>query len=134
MSEHAIERFVEIFVFLNFLVVGVSHITQARAWDEFFALLRAKGGAGVICNGLLALTFGSIVVAGHNVWSGLPMVVTLVGWAQLLKGFLHLAVPGLGERSMRMAVTNPLNKFRVGGALLLLINVPIGWLVFSRFV
>src|SRR5688572_2614108 len=134
MSEHAIERFVDIFVFLNFLVVGVSHITQARAWDEFFAMLRTKGRAGVMVNGLLALTFGSIVVAGHNVWSGLPMVVTLVGWAQLLKGFLHLAVPGLGERSMRMAVTNPLNKFRVGGALLLLINVPIGWLVFSRFV
>ncbi len=128
----AVQRFVEWFVFLNFLVVGISHIAQARAWDDFFALLRAKGRAGVIFNGLLALTFGSIVVAGHNVWGGLPTVVTLVGWAQLLKGFLHLAIPGVGERSMRMAETNPLNKFRIGGALMLLLTVPIGWLVFSR--
>lgn len=132
MSDHAIQRFVEVFVFLNFLVVGISHITQARAWDEFFALLRAKGSAGAIFNGLLALTFGSIVVAGHNVWSGLPIVVTLVGWAQLLKGFLHLTVPGIGKRSMRMAETNPVSKFRIGGSLLLLVNLPIGWLVFSR--
>ena len=132
MNDHAIERFVEVFVFLNFLVIGVSHITQARAWDEFFALLRSKGRAGVIFNGMLALTFGSIVVAGHNVWSGLPIVVTLVGWAQVLKGVLHLTVPGIGERSMRMAETNALNKFRIGGAALLLVNVPIAWLVLSR--
>lgn len=133
MSDDAIQRFVQLFVFLNFLVVGMSHIAQARAWDEFFALLRAKGRAGVIVNGLLALTFGSIVVAGHNVWGGLPTVVTLMGWAQLLKGFLHLAVPGIGERSLRMAETNPVNKFRIGGVVLLLVDVPIGWLVFSRF-
>lgn len=132
MTDDAIQRFVELFVFLNFLVVGISHITQARAWDEFFALLRAKGRAGVMINGLLALTFGSIVVAGHNVWSGLPTIVTVIGWGQLLKGFLHLAVPGVGERSLRMAETNPLNKFRIGGAVMLVVNVPIAWLVFSR--
>ena len=133
MSADSIPQFVEQFVFLNLLVVGISHIALARAWDEFFAMLRAKGKAGVIVNGLLALTFGSIVVAGHNVWSGLPVVVTIMGWAQLLKGFLHLVVPGVGERSLRMAETNPLRKFRIGGAVLLLINVPIAWLVFSRF-
>lgn len=127
----AVQRFVEWFVFLGFLVVGISHIAQARAWDEFFALLRAKGRAGVIVNGLLALTFGSIVVAGHNVWGGLPTIVTLVGWAQLLKGFLHLAVPGIGERSLQMAETNPLNRFRIGGAVMLAVDVPIGWLIFA---
>lgn len=127
----AVQRFVEWFVFLNFLVVGISHITQARAWDEFFALLRAKGRAGAMINGMIALTFGSIVVAGHNVWGGLPTVVTLVGWAQLVKGFLHLAVAGMGERSMRMAETNPLSKFRIGGAVMLAVNVPIAWLLFA---
>lgn len=132
-GSQAVQHIIEWFVFLNFLVVGMSHIAQARAWDEFFALLRAKGRAGVIVNGLLALTFGSIVVAGHNIWSGLPVIVTIVGWAQLLKGFLHLVVPGVGERSLRMAETNPLWKFRVGGAVMLLVNVPIAWLVFSRF-
>ena len=33
--------------------------------------------------------------SGHNVWSGgaLPVVVTLVGWAALLKGVALLLVP-----------------------------------------
>jgi hypothetical protein len=34
-------------------------------------------------------------VLGHNVWSGgaLPVVVTLVGWATLVKGLLLLFLP-----------------------------------------
>lgn len=124
-------RFVELYVFLGFLVIGISHITMAAAWNEFFALLRSKGRAGVIANGLLALTVGSIVVAGHNVWTGLPILVTLLGWAQLIKGFLNLAVPGIGERSLQMAERNPLIKFRLGGALMLIVDVPIGYLVFT---
>lgn len=126
------QLFVELYVFLGFLVVGISHITMAAAWNEFFAMLRSRGRAGVIVNGMLALTVGSIVVAGHNIWSGLPMIVTLVGWAQLLKGFLHLAIPGLGERSLQMAETNPLTKFRLGGVVMLILDVPIGYLVFTQ--
>ena len=47
---------------------------------------------------------------------------------------MHLAVPGVGERSLRMAETNPLNKFRIGGVVMLVIDVPIAWLLFSRIV
>jgi hypothetical protein len=125
------QRFVELYVFLGFLVVGISHITMAAAWNDFFALLRSKGRAGVIVNGMLALTVGSIVVAGHNVWSGLPIIVTLVGWAQLLKGFLHLAIPSIGERSLQMAKTNPVTKFRIGGAIMLILDIPVAYLVFT---
>jgi hypothetical protein len=35
----------------------------------------------VSAKGFLALWFGTIIVAFHNVWSGLAMVVTLLGWA-----------------------------------------------------
>ena len=126
------QQFVELFVFLCFLVVGISHIANAHAWTEYFALLRAKQRAGVIVNGLLALTFGAIVVAGHNVWSGLPMIVTVAGWANLLKGALHLAVPGIGERSLRMTATNPVAKFRLSGVVLLVVDLPIGYVVFAQ--
>ena len=125
------QRFVELYVFLGFLVVGISHITMAAAWDEFFALLRSKGRAGVIANGMLALAFGSIVVVGHNIWSGLALIVTLIGWAQLVKAFLHLTIPGIGERSLQMAETNPLTKFRLGGAVMLIVDIPVAYLVFS---
>ena len=38
---------------------------------------------------------GLAMVLGHQVWSGgaLPVVVTLIGWAALLKGIVLLLVP-----------------------------------------
>jgi vacuolar-type H+-ATPase subunit I/STV1 len=40
--------------------------------------------------GLIGLTTGLAIVLAHNVWSGgaLPIIVTLVGWAILIKGTL----------------------------------------------
>jgi hypothetical protein len=50
----------------------------------------------------LAIGVGLAMVLGHNVWSGgaLPVVVTLVGWASLLKGLVFLALPS--ERTVRL--------------------------------
>jgi hypothetical protein len=44
--------------------------------------------------GLLGTTAGLAIVLSHNVWSGgvLPVVVTLFGWASLLKGVLLLVL------------------------------------------
>jgi hypothetical protein len=45
--------------------------------------------------GLIALGIGLAIVIGHNVWSGgpLPIVVTLFGWSQLLRGLALLLLP-----------------------------------------
>src|SRR5262245_20161425 len=45
--------------------------------------------------GLIALGVGLAIVIGHNVWSGglLPVVVTLFGWSQLLRGLALLLLP-----------------------------------------
>jgi hypothetical protein len=45
--------------------------------------------------GLVALGVGLAIVIGHNFWSGgpLPIVVTLFGWSQLLRGLALLLLP-----------------------------------------
>ena len=45
--------------------------------------------------GLIALSIGLAIVVGHNVWSGglLPIVITLFGWSQLLRGIALLFLP-----------------------------------------
>ena len=45
--------------------------------------------------GLIALGIGLAIVVGHNVWSGglLPILVTLFGWSQLLRGLALLLLP-----------------------------------------
>ena len=91
---------IEVFAVINFVVIGVSHIAQPRVWVEYFALLRAQGYPGVFLNAMLSLLVGSIIVAFHNVWSGLPMVLTLVGWAQVIKGLISLLAPGVGMKGL----------------------------------
>jgi len=45
--------------------------------------------------GLIALGIGLAIVLGHNVWTGglFPLVITLFGWSQLLRGLLLLLLP-----------------------------------------
>ena len=76
---------VELFAIVNFLIIGISHILAPRAWASFFDLLRQKGEPGVFVVAFLSLNFGSIIVAFHNVWSGVAMVLAIPGWAQVLK-------------------------------------------------
>ena len=55
----------------------------------------ARSGPWMLFSGMVGCAGGLAVVLGHQVWSGgaLPVVVTLVGWAALLKGVTLLQVP-----------------------------------------
>src|SRR5208283_5905588 len=55
----------------------------------------ARSGPWMLFSGMVATAAGLAVVLAHNVWSGgaLPVAVTLVGWAALLKGVALLLVP-----------------------------------------
>lgn len=94
------ERAVQVFAVINFLAIGLSHILAPKAWAQFFILIRDKGHAGVFAVAFLSLWFGSIVAAFHNVWSGVPVVLTVVGWAQVAKALLYFSFPSFGLRRL----------------------------------
>ncbi|MFT7680247.1 MAG: hypothetical protein ACI8QC_004253 [Planctomycetota bacterium] len=89
---------VEVFALINLVVIGLSHILVPKAWAEFFVGLHEKGHPGVFAVGFMSLSFGSIIAAFHNVWTGHGLVLTLLGWAQVLKGGLYLLFPAYGMR------------------------------------
>ena len=95
--EIAVERLVALCCF----VIGVSHIVQPRTWARLFIAWRAKGNVGVFYTGLLHFSFGALIVAFHNLWSGLPMLVTLLGCAWTLKGLFYLTCPKFAMNSLR---------------------------------
>lgn len=123
------ERATEIFAAVNFVVIGLSHILQPRVWVDFFVMLRAHGRAGVFANGMLSLMVGSIIVAFHNVWSGLAMVLTILGWAQVLKGLLSLTVPAIGLRTLARVSPDRAFEFVAAGAVALIIGLLQTYLV-----
>jgi len=104
----------------------------ARAWVDFFTMLRAKGRAGVFVNGFLALGFGSLVVAFHNVWTGLPVVLTIFGWAQVLKGFVSFVAPRIALRGLSRVSLERAWHFRAGGIFALCLSAVLWYIVLSR--
>ena len=119
----SVVRAVEIFAAINFIAIGLSHALQPQAWRDFFALLHSKGAPGNFLNAFLSLGIGSMIAAFHNVWSGVPIVLTLYGWGSVAKGTLYLANPALGLRSIETAIRKPKAMFRVAGVVLLLLAV-----------
>ena len=73
------ERSVEVLAVILSGVMGLSHILQPKAWAEFFILLRGKGQAGAFVDGFLNLPVAGVIIGFHNVWSGIPAVLTPVG-------------------------------------------------------
>jgi len=116
------ETAVQVFAVVNFLVMGLSHLIQPRVWVKFFVLLREKGDAGVFVNGFLSLGFGSIVVAFHNVWTGIPMVLTVYGWVLVLKALISFTMPKVAMRSLEQVAPERSWKFVLPGAMLLFLG------------
>ncbi|MFN0179634.1 MAG: hypothetical protein ACKVZ0_12620 [Gemmatimonadales bacterium] len=126
------ERATEIFAAVQLLVIGLSHLAQPRAWVDFFGWLRGKGHAGVFANGFLSLWFGSFIVAFHNVWEGLPTVVTVLGWAQVLKGTVSFVLPQVAMRGLARVSPERDWEFRVAGVVALALSAVCWYSAFTR--
>jgi hypothetical protein len=126
------ERSVEVLAIILFGVLGLSHILQPKAWAEFFILLRGKEEAGVFVDGFLNLPLGAVIVAFHNVWSGLPLVLTLVGWGLLIKGLIRFCAPRQGLRMIARISLERSWEFQVAGVGLVTLAGLIGYGVYTR--
>ena len=113
------ERAIEIYAVVQLALIGVSHIVHHRAWAELFVALTARGRAGAFVNGLLSLAFGSMVVAFHPVWSGLPAVLTVLGVLSLVKAAVCFLMPDVALRSMARATPERSGEFVGAGVVAL---------------
>ena len=121
------ERSIEVLACVQFLIIGLSHLIQPRAWVRFFIVLRDKGDAGVFANAFLSLWFGSVVVVFHNVWSGWPAVLTAIGWAQLLKAFIAFVAPAISMRGLQRVSLERAWEFQVAGVLFIVLGGAMAW-------
>ncbi len=121
------ERSVEVLAIILFGVWGLSHILQHKAWAEFFILLRGKGEAGAFVDGFLNLPLGCLIVAFHDTWSGIPVVLTLVGWGLLIKGLIRFCLPKQGLMMMERVSMERSWEFRVAGAALVVLAGLLGY-------
>jgi hypothetical protein len=118
---------VELYAAVHLTVIGLLHVLQPAAWARFFELLRSHGASGAFANGFLSLMFGSIIVAFHNIWEGGAIVLTLLGWAQIVKALVAFTAPEFSLRGMNRVSPDRLWEFQFAGAVFLAIAA---WLAF----
>jgi hypothetical protein len=121
------ERAIEVLVVVQLVVVGLSHMVQHRAWAEFFIWLRAKGRAGVFANGFLSLWVGTLIVAFHPVWTGIPLLLTVFGVMNVFKATTAFLVPSWGLRSMERISLERSWIFVPAGAIMLVFAAVLGY-------
>jgi hypothetical protein len=126
-----VERSVEILAVILFGVIGLSHILQPRAWVEFFLLLRSKGEAGAFVDGFLNLQLAGLIVAFHRTWSGIPAVLTLMGWCLLFKSLIRFCAPKLALRMIARVSPERSWEFQMAGAGLMALAGLVGYSVYG---
>lgn len=98
---------------------------------RLFIWLRGKGHAGVFANGFLSLIFGSVIVGFHNVWTGLPTVLTVIGWAQVTKALVSFVTPQLAMRSLERVSYDRAREFVAGGVMFLVLGAFMTYLALT---
>ncbi|MFT5478688.1 MAG: hypothetical protein ACI8Y8_004056 [Planctomycetota bacterium] len=97
------------------VLLGLSHIVWPARWARFFNRLRERGAPGARANALLHLMPGVLIVAFHNVWHGVPAILTVYGWLLVIKASIYLVHPPIGLRAMGMVrEDNPRSFVLVG--------------------
>ena len=124
------ERSVEVLAVILFGVIGLSHLVQPKAWVDYFILIRNKGEAGAFVDGFLHLPLAGAIVAFHNVWSGIPVVLTVLGWGFLIKSLLRFCLPKQGLRMMGRVSAERAWEFQAAGAVLLALAGLLGYGVY----
>ena len=124
-------RSVEVFAIILFGVIGLSHLLQPKAWAEYFILLRGKGEAGAFVDGFVHLPLAGLIIAFHNVWSGIPAVLTFLGWCFLIKSLIRFCLPKLGLRMMARVSVERSWEFQVAGAALVFFAGLLGYGVYA---
>ncbi len=79
---------------LFFLTLVVAGITRGSTLADA-AVAIADAPALLLISGMLTLVAGLAIILTHNIWrgGGAAVIVTIIGWAMLIKGAALLVVP-----------------------------------------
>jgi hypothetical protein len=119
------EQAVEWYVLATSLVVGLSHMFYPGDWGAAYAALHRAGRPGAFANGGLSLVTGAAIVAGHPVWSGPSVVLTVVGCLSIAKGVACFLAPDRALASIGRGSSG--RGFRTAGGLLLVLAAWAGY-------
>jgi len=81
-------------------------------------------------DGCLNLPLGAVIVAFHHTWSGVPLMLTLVGWALLIKSLIRFCFPKVALKMMARVSVERSGEFQAAGAIILVLAGLLGYGVY----
>lgn len=79
---------------LWFVAIGLSLITANKEWKKLLTFWM-KNPEHLKLFAIIMLPFGLTTILMHNVWSGLGLIVTLLGWLMSLKFAILMCFPSI---------------------------------------
>lgn len=72
---------------LYFLAIGIALIINPNRFKSMYQQMM-KDENFLLLGGIMALLIGAFIVSVHNIWVlGWPVIITVLGWWSLIKGF-----------------------------------------------
>ncbi len=88
----SVTQILAVFIGLYMVAAGIGLLTGRNSYVTMIEELRENTALGFL-TGAFVFALGAAMVAVHNLWTGpLEIVVSLIGWAALIKGALLLAM------------------------------------------
>jgi hypothetical protein len=82
---------------LYLLIVGLAMLLNPKTRAIFLDMMKDKNLLYV--SEYFSLIIGILIVVSHNIWvADWRIIITLVGWVNLVKGTLRIAFPNLGNQ------------------------------------
>ena len=80
------------------LAIGLGMFLSRAHYARVYRDLEKESLAALVF-AMVAITFGILQVTMHNVWGTLPeIIISVLGWGLLLKGFAFALIPAAGDR------------------------------------
>ncbi len=76
-----------------YIAISIGQVFSGITYKKMYQDIMKSSGLMVLM-GIFAIVIGFLLVEHHNIWvKDWPVLITIIGWAALVKGFLFLAFP-----------------------------------------
>ncbi len=108
------------------LAIGIGVFTSRRSYADIYRNTDREPFGSLIF-GIAAMALGILQVSAHNVWSTLPEgLVSLLGWALLIKGVAFIVAPYLADKGGEWFMSTKL--ISAAGGVLIILGVYLSWI------
>ncbi|MBU0668099.1 hypothetical protein KJ951_04500 [Patescibacteria group bacterium] len=107
---------------LAYTIIGLGIIFNNKHYTKMIEELRTSAHYSYL-GGVAAFVVGFAIITYHNIWiSGWEVIITILGWAALIKGILLLALPQY-IIDLSIKITKTKNLLTAFGGLALIIGL-----------